>query len=183
MERLTGAPEILDADQQRLYDTIASGPRGRVKGPLAMWLNSPQFCERAQKLGEFLRFNNLFSGKLSEMVILLTAAHHRCDYEWRVHAAIALREGLPDAHVAAIKEGSRPEDMGHDQQVVYDFAIGLLRSNRVSDEVYAAFNQRFGPEGIVEITGLIGYYQIGAHLLNATEFLPDDGVSDFGREG
>ncbi len=183
MDRLAGAPEVLNADQKRLYDAIASGPRGRVKGPLAMWLHSPDFCERAQKLGEHLRFNNLFPKKLSEMIILLTAANHHSDFEWRVHAAIALREGLSEEHVAAIKEGSRPENMEPDQQAIYDFAIGLLRDNRVSDEVYSAFDKLYGPKGIVEITGLIGYYQIGAHLLNATEFRPDDGRSDFGRDG
>ncbi len=182
MERLSGAPKVLDEDQQRLYDIIASGPRGRVRGPLAMWLNSPAFCERAQHLGEHLRFNNLFPKKWSEMVILLTAAHHRCDYEWRVHAGIAVREGLPEAQVAAIKAGKRPEGMGPEQEAIYDFATGLLRDSRVSDEVYSAFDAHYGAKGIVEITGLIGYYQIGAHLLNATEFRPDDGVSDFGRD-
>ncbi|MXY33142.1 MAG: carboxymuconolactone decarboxylase family protein [Boseongicola sp. SB0664_bin_43] len=182
MKRLDGAPETLDEDQKRLYDAIAAGPRGRVKGPLAMWLNSPKFCERAQHLGEHLRFNNLFPKKWSEMIIILTAAHHRCDYEWRVHAGIAIREGLPESHVASIKEGRRPDDMQPDQESIYDFATGLLRENRVSDEVYSAFESRYGAKGIVEITGLIGYYQIGAHLLNATEFLPDDGVSDFGRD-
>ena len=182
MTRLSGAPEVLDTEQQRLYDIIASGPRGRVKGPLAMWLNSPGFCERAQHLGEHLRFNNLFPKKWSEMIILMTAAHHRCDYAWRVHAEVALREDLPDAHISAIKAGRRPEGMEPDQEAIHDFAIGLLRENRVSNAVYAAFERRYGAKGIVEITGLIGYYQIGAHLLNATEFRPDDGVSDFGRD-
>ena len=183
MERLSGAPDVLDAEQQRLHDLIASGPRGRVKGPLALWLHSPRLCERAQHLGEHLRFNNPFPKKWSEMVIILTAAHHRCDYEWRVHAEIAVREGLPGAHVAAIKDGRRPENMDPDQEAIHDFAASLLRENRVSDAAYAAFDERYGPKGVVEITGLIGYYQIGAHLLNATEFRPDDGVSDFGRDG
>ena len=181
MKRISGAPEALDDDQKRLYDIIASGPRGRVKGPLAMWLNSPVFCERAQSLGEHLRFNNMFPKRWSEMIILLTAAHHRCDYEWRIHVGTARREGLPESHTKAIKEDRRPAGMEPDQESIYDFAAGLLRDNRVSDEVYAAFDARYGAKGIVEITGLIGYYQIGAHLLNAAEFLPDDRVSDFGR--
>ena len=183
MDRLSGAPSKLDAEQKRLHDIIASGPRGRVKGPLAMWLNSPEFCERAQQLGAHLRFNNIFPKKWSEMVIIMTAAHHRCDYEWRVHAGIAVREGLPESDVAAIKQGKRPEGMEAEQAAIYNFAAGLLCHNRVSDEVYADFDRRYGAKGVVEITGLIGYYQMGAQLLNATEFRPEDGISDFGRQG
>lgn len=181
MKRLSGAPETLDPDQQRLHDKIASGPRGRVAGPLAMWLHSPAFCERAQALGEHLRFNSVFPKKLSEMLIILTAAHHRCDYEWHVHAEIALKNGLPEPHVVAIRSGDRPQDMAPDQAALYDFATGLLRQNLVTDKVYGAFVAAFGEVGIVEATGIIGYYEIGAHLLNATEFRPPGG-SVFGRD-
>lgn len=182
MQRLSGAPDPMTDEQQRLHDVIASGPRGRVRGPLAMWLHSPALAERAQSLGEHLRFNNVFPKKLSEMVIIMTAAHHRCDFEWVVHEAIARDNGLPDAHIAAIRAGQRPKDMADDQAALYDFVNGLLADNRVTDDVYASFAGQFGNVGIVEATALIGYYQIGAHLLNATEFRPDDETSAFGRD-
>ena len=47
----------LSAEQRRVYDAIASGPRGGVRGPLEVWLQSAAFADRAQALGAFCRFD------------------------------------------------------------------------------------------------------------------------------
>ncbi|MCY3827860.1 MAG: carboxymuconolactone decarboxylase family protein [Rhodospirillaceae bacterium] len=181
LERLTGLPDTLDARQQALHDRIASGPRGRVAGPLALWLHSPELCERAQALGEHLRFNNVLPKALSEMTILIVSAHHRCDYEWHVHAQIAEREGLPADTIAAVKAGRKPDGLPEDADALYDFATGLLRDNAVSDAAYRGVAEHFGTAGVVELAALIGYYQIGAHTLNAVDFRIPGAPSPFGR--
>ncbi len=181
MRRLRGAPEDMDERQRAVHDKIASGPRGRVAGPLALWLHSPDLAERAQALGEHLRFNTAFPKRLSEMVILMVAARHRCEFEWFVHAPIAEREGLPAETIDAIREGRQPEGLVGAAGALYRAAAGLLRSDRLSDREYSEFMAGFGPVGLVELTALIGYYQIGAHLLNAVEHDTADGSRVFGR--
>src|SRR5688572_12189822 len=46
----------LDQDQQRVADEVAKAPRGEVRGPVRVWLHSPELASRAQRLGEHLRW-------------------------------------------------------------------------------------------------------------------------------
>jgi 4-carboxymuconolactone decarboxylase len=64
--------EMTDA-QRRVAEEAASGKRGRVPGPLRVWLHSPEFGARAQRLGEFVRYDTVLGPKLSELAILVTA--------------------------------------------------------------------------------------------------------------
>ena len=37
--------------QKQIHDEIVSGPRGQVRGPMAVWLYRPELADRAQRLG------------------------------------------------------------------------------------------------------------------------------------
>lgn len=169
MPRMPELPETLDARQQEVFDRIRSGPRGRVRGPLALWLNSPELAERAQHLGELLRFNTVFDPRLSELAILLVARHHNCQFEWYVHAPIAESRGLDAAAIEAIRTGAEPAFARADEVLVHRYVTALLRRNRVPDDAYAAFEEAFGRRGVIEMAALIGYYALGAYTLNAVE--------------
>ncbi|TMJ32240.1 MAG: carboxymuconolactone decarboxylase family protein, partial [Alphaproteobacteria bacterium] len=62
--------EKLSAEQRRAYDAIVAGPRGRVVGPLRVWLESPQLADHAQALGAFCRFGTSLPPRLSELAII-----------------------------------------------------------------------------------------------------------------
>ena len=36
--------EELNNEQKQVYDEIVSGPRGKVVGPLRIWLNNPELA-------------------------------------------------------------------------------------------------------------------------------------------
>ena len=42
----------MDERQKQVYDVIATGPRGNVRGPLAIWLHRVDFADKAQALGQ-----------------------------------------------------------------------------------------------------------------------------------
>ena len=48
--------ESLDAAQQAVWDRMASGARGGVKGPFQALITSPELCARVEQLGVFVRF-------------------------------------------------------------------------------------------------------------------------------
>jgi hypothetical protein len=58
--------------QKRVYDAIAGGTRGGVRGPFAVLLRSPDLADRVQKLGEHLRFNSSLPPRLNEFAILIS---------------------------------------------------------------------------------------------------------------
>jgi 4-carboxymuconolactone decarboxylase len=47
----------MTAEQQRVHDEIKAGPRGKVVGPLKVWLYSAELADRAQRLGAYVRYN------------------------------------------------------------------------------------------------------------------------------
>jgi len=160
-------PAKLNADQRKVYDSIASGPRGGVRGPFLALIHVPELTNRIQHLGEYLRFNTSYPPRLSEFAIIITARHFSCQYEWHAHAPLAVKGGLAQGIVDAVKDKRRPEGMKPDEAAVYDFVSQLVGKGKVSDEAYARVVETFKIAGAVELAGLVGYYIMIAMTLLA----------------
>ena len=87
-------PELLSAAQQAVYDAIKSGPRGVVRGPALIWLHSPEYAARVQRVGEFLRWDTVLGQRLSELAILITARHYNAHFIWFNHHELAAENGV-----------------------------------------------------------------------------------------
>ena len=55
-----------------------------------------------------------------------------------------------------------------DAQII-DFTRRLLREHRVDDATVAALRTRVGDQGLIELTGSIGYYALLAMTVNVCE--------------
>lgn len=163
------APETLDAEQRRVYDTIASGPRAGVRGPFLALLHQPALADKWQQLGEVLRYRTSLPPRLSEFAILVTARHMDCQYEWFAHETHATKAGLPKATIDAVRAGKRPDLAAADERALYEYALELNERHSVSEETYGRALKAFGPVGVVELTALVGYYTMVAMTLNAHE--------------
>ena len=101
-------PPIPDAQmteaQKAAVKDIVSGPRGHLVGPFIPLLRSPDFMNRLQKTGEYLRFNSALEPRRSEMVILMTARVWSQVFEWHHHRVIAEKAGLATAGIASNAE-------------------------------------------------------------------------------
>jgi 4-carboxymuconolactone decarboxylase len=166
-------PEIvyaeLDADQRRVYDAIIAGPRGQVQGPLKVWLQSAGLADRAQALGAFCRFGTSLPPRLSELAIIVMGAHWRAGFEWFAHAPIAIKAGIDPAAVEAIRTGREPKLGQADEAAVYAFAHELLTTRAVSEATYQNALAQLGKKGVVELTGILGYYGLISMTIKAFE--------------
>ena len=84
----------LTPEQKKVADAIVAGPRGGLRGPFDPWLRRPELADRAQKLGEYCRFNNSLPRDLSELAICLVGRHFKAQYEFYAHARLAREAGL-----------------------------------------------------------------------------------------
>ncbi|HUN26223.1 MAG TPA: carboxymuconolactone decarboxylase family protein [Steroidobacteraceae bacterium] len=159
-------PNELTAAQQRAADALVSGRRGALFGPFVPMLRSPELLDRAQRLGEYLRYESAIPLRLRELAILITARHYRQGYEWHVHAPAALQAGLSERVVRALAAGMRPESALPDEAVVHEFCLELHTRHAVSDATYAAALALLGEHGVVDLTAVCGYYALLALLLN-----------------
>ncbi|MGX1324771.1 hypothetical protein AB7M17_008224 [Bradyrhizobium sp. USDA 377] len=93
--------------------------------------------------------------------------------EW----ADAIAAGLDPAVAKDIANGVRPQTMKDDEAALYELAMALYRDKKVSDEVYRAAQQKFGERGIMDIIGLIGYYDlVSMTLITMQAEAPNDSV-------
>jgi 4-carboxymuconolactone decarboxylase len=147
-------------------------------GPFVALLRSPEFLIRLQHLGAYLRFESVLPLHLSELVILLVARHWSQNYEWSVHAPIARDVGLGAHIVEAIAAGARPFEMPADVALVHDFCIELFLHRGVSDRLYEDAVTRFGEQGVVDLTGIAGYYTTLAMIMNVARSAPAADATD-----
>ena len=159
--------------QQRVYQAILQGPRGKFGGPFIPLLHAPDILDRVQALGEALRFHGELEGDLREIAILAVARNWRCAVEWHAHVLIALNEGVPPGTIKAIAVGDFGRFAGSRQGAVLAICNQLHEAQFLSDQVYGQASDALGEEQIVELVSLVGYYTMLAIVLNAFEILPD----------
>jgi len=172
--------ETLDEAQGAAYDAIVGGTRGKMAALFWPWLSSPELCDRAQKLGEFVRYKTSLAPRLSELAVLVTARFWRSQFEWFMHEPIAREAGLSAAVIGALKSGSEPRFENADEEAIYKFARELHERHAVSDAAYANAVEHFGVQGTAELVCLLGYYTMAAMTLSAFELpLPDGAEPPF----
>lgn len=170
-------PQVQDmsADQKRIHDIIASGPRGRVRGPLAVWLHRPSMAEPAQALGQFCRYDSSLPPRLSELGILVLARWWSSEFEWWAHKAIALDAGVPEAVIDALRDGQPIPFEQADEALIHEFLTQLHQTRRISDELYERAEKMFGKNGVIDLVALAGYYTLISMTLNVFQIAPPDG--------
>lgn len=166
-ERLPPIPaDRMTAEQKKAADQFQSSRGYPLLGPFSVMVRSPEVMLRAAAMGEYLRYRNVLSKRVSELVILLTARAWTQQFEWSHHFKYALEAGLGRHIIEAIAEGRRPDDMGADEAAAYDFSMELHRNKSVSDATYARALEQFGERGIIDLTGINGYYSLLAMMMN-----------------
>jgi 4-carboxymuconolactone decarboxylase len=159
-------PASYDEAQRAAAAALIASPRGEVRGPFIPMMRSPELMDRAQKLGEFLRYDCSIPERLREWAIIVTARLWRQAYEWHVHAPLARKAGVRAETIASLAAGQYPDQAADDERVVHDFCLSLHRSNFVDDAIYADTLALLGERGVVELTGICGYYALLAMMLN-----------------
>ena len=119
-------PRNFHPSKRRCTRRSSHGPRGKVVGPLKVWLNNPGLAEHAQALGAYARFNSSLPPRLSELAICVTGAFWKANFEWFAHAPMAIKAGIDPAAIEAIRIGATPKLTKSDEQAIYDFAIELI---------------------------------------------------------
>ncbi|MDB5516197.1 MAG: hypothetical protein JWQ17_2955 [Tardiphaga sp.] len=155
-------PDEMTPAQKTWADLISAPPRNAkfVNPPYRAYIRNPELATRLSALSDYLRWNSSLPPRLSEFAILITARQWTAQYEWYAHYPLAIKGGLDPKIAADLAAGRRPEGMKDDEASVYDLAAELYRDKKVSDPVYKAAVTQFGEKGIMDVIGIIGYYDL-----------------------
>ena len=165
-------PPITSKDQvpakdHATFDSIVAS-RGAVQGPFTMFLHSPEFAGRVAHLGAYVRFEGSLDMRVRVLAAMTVAREFEAVYVWGAQTGGARRQGVPEETITAIREnhlrGVPPEDAE-----IIEFTRQLLRRHRVDEASFKKMQTRFGNDGLIQLTGAIGYYSLLAMTVNACE--------------
>jgi 4-carboxymuconolactone decarboxylase len=162
------ARENLDADGKRIYDYIAGrGGTAPKTGPGGVSLHSPAPAEAIQMLNQALR-RTVIGSKYFEVSALVAAREFDQQYEWSGHEPAALRAGVDQAVVDAIKSDRDVAGLEEKSATIVLMGRQLFRGNhQLSADLWARAVRLFNPQGALEITIVMGDYAMAAVMLNA----------------
>ena len=163
------------ADLAHHFDSIVSS-RGLVSGPFSVLLNSPEAAGRIAHLGAYIRFESKLDPSTRELAIITTSRELDCDYEWSAHVVLARDSGVREAAIEAVVNRGPLGGLTDDEALVIGYGREMFRDKRVSDTTFASAKERFGVQGVTELTATMGYYAMLAYALNTFEVEPPEGA-------
>jgi 4-carboxymuconolactone decarboxylase len=156
--RIKDIPENeLTAEQAKVFKDLVAG-RGRLLTPYRIWIHSPRLAAALETIGTFLNKKGSLSEREVELVICITANHWKGEYVWTVHARTAVKLGIPQSALDAIRAGRDPVLEDERERAIYDLAKSAMQPGAGPDEVFDRAERLLGRNGIAEVLALLGYY-------------------------
>jgi 4-carboxymuconolactone decarboxylase len=152
----------LTPEQQKMATLLKTPPRNSAlnSGPFNAYARSPGLGLLLLQVSDYVRFNSSLPPRLSEFAIMIAARQWSQPYEWRSHFALAVKGGLDRQILVDLGAGSRPQGMKDDEAALYDFCTELYRDKNVGDATFRAALTAFGERGIMDLIGIVGYYDL-----------------------
>jgi 4-carboxymuconolactone decarboxylase len=168
--------DALDENGKRIYDYIA-GPSGNAPktGPGGVTLHSPMAAEGIQMVNQALR-KTVIGQQYFEICALIGAWEFDQQYEWSGHEPGAVRAGVSQNVIDAIKYNRGVEGLGEKEATLILMGRQLFRGNhQLSSELWTRAVRVFGSQGALDATLIMGDYAMAAVFLNAVnQQLPPD---------
>ena len=164
--------EDMDAQGQKLYDTVVSPQRRTLvglQGPGGIWLHSPQLAEHVRAANQHLRFETTLDRRLTELAILVTARELDHQFEWTAHEPAALKEGLDPKIIDVIRRRKPAARLGRKEALIINFGRELFRWRKVRSQTFARAVSAFGRRGVLELAALMANYSMTALILNTVD--------------
>jgi len=168
---------IDEKDHPELSDLIARirGARGdRLLNIYRMMLHSPALASGWFELNQAVRYQTEVDGQSRELAVMRIAILNGVDYILRAHGpTYALKEGLTPAQVDALADWSASTLFNDEQRALLAYVDAMTRDIDVPDAVFAQLRAHYSERQTVELTVLIGAYNMHTRVLKALKIDPE----------
>jgi len=172
------AKEQLPVESHPAFDEVVAVYNGRVVGPFRVLFYSAELARRVSNIGAFLRLKSPLPASTRELAIIASAREWDCSYEWFAHEPGALRAGVSQETIDAVRNKSALGGLPDEDAQIVQYVRDLLRLKRVPETLFNKILARYGAQATVELTSTVGFYWIFACVMNAFE-VPADKTIDF----
>jgi len=166
----------LGSEAQELLETTTLGPAVNI---FRTFGRHPKLLKRWLVFANHILFKSTLPARDRELAILRTGWNCRAEYEWGQHVIIGRAVGITEDEINRITLG--PDAPGWDP-----FDATLLRAadelhgdTFVTDGTWAALEERYSTEQLMDLVFTIGQYTLVSMALNSIGGQLDPGIEGF----
>lgn len=158
---------------------IRAARGGRLLNIYRMMLHSPAVAAGWFELNQAVRYKTEIDGRSRELVVIRIAFLNRVDYVVQAHrSTYAIKEGLTVAQVDALADWSSSTLFTEPQRALLAYVDAMTRDVEVPDQIYNALRSHFSERQTVELTMLIGAYNMHTRVLTALKIDPEPAAGE-----
>jgi 4-carboxymuconolactone decarboxylase len=174
MARVSLIDETAHPELAKSISALRSGRRGELINVYRLLLHSPDVAMGWFELLNAVRFKTQIDGCTRELVIVRVAILNDVRYVIDQHVPkLALDEGLSLEQCRALRDWQASSVFSAQQRAVLAYVDAMTVDVRVDDAIHAAIANYYDERTIVELTVLIGAYNMHTRVLRALEIDPE----------
>jgi 4-carboxymuconolactone decarboxylase len=120
-------------------------------------------------LVDHLRYHTSLTDAETELAICTAARAANANYIWNAHVKLGLKAGTREEALHAVDTYASVDGLTVDEALIISFGRELLEVLQVSDATYAAVRERYGEDGLFELTAVMSVYMMNASVLRVMD--------------
>ena len=170
MARVKLLDEDEAADSAGFIEKVRRGRRGNLLNIYRLLLHSPPIASAWFDLLNAVRWKTTLDGRLREIVIIRIAYVNDAQYCLAQHVPeLALADGVTRAECDALVDWRATSLFNERERAALAFTDAMTRHIRVPDDVFADVRRHFDERHIVELSVLIGAYNMHPRVQEALQ--------------
>lgn len=164
-----------DEEQSRILAKTLLTPDSDPLNLFRVLVKYPEMMKRVNALGGMFMAHGSLPPREREIVILRVAWNSGCDYEFAQHAPIGRRVGLSDEEIGALGRPPGEASWTESDAAVIRFTDEIMNNLEASDETWSCLARSHDEDQLIELSLLVGYYQMLSSFLKTTRVPLEEG--------
>jgi alkylhydroperoxidase family enzyme len=144
------------------------GSRGKLINLYRVLLHAPGIAEKWLEFINAIRAHAVLDELTRELAIMRIATLNATEYVLRIHGGgMAQKAGMTDRQIAAIADWRGSPAFNERERAVLAYVDAMTRDLEVPDEVFAALRRHFDEHAVVELSILVGCYNMHTRVMRA----------------
>jgi alkylhydroperoxidase family enzyme len=174
MARVSNVEEKDHPELAELIGKVRAGRRGTLINVYKLLLHAPPLAACWLDLISTARFKTELDGRLREIVIIRVGYLNRTDYVVKQHVPVlSVPEGVSQQDSDALADWRSSNFFNARERAALAYADAMTRDVDVPDAVFDALRPHFSERQIVELTVLIGIYNMHTRVFTALRIDPE----------
>ena len=174
MARVSNIEENDHPELAELIGKVRAGRRGTLINVYKLLLHTPPLAACWLDLISTARFKTELDGRLREIVIIRIGYLNRTDYVVKQHVPVlSVPEGVSQQESDALADWQGSTFFDARERAALAYADAMTRDVDVPDAVFDALRPHFSQRQIVELSVLIGIYNMHTRVFTALRIDPE----------